>query len=77
MYSDGCVYTSKNRQTQYHAVFTRYTDEQTNKDKQINKQQIHIMAATETADHTVAPSLSLFLSGESRNSQSEGFRERE
>ncbi len=75
MYSDECVYTSKNRHTHYHAIFTRYTDEQTNKDKQINKQQIHIMAATETADHTVA--LSLFLSGESRNSQSEGFRERE
>lgn len=28
-------------------------------DMQINKQQIHIMAATEKADHTVALSLSL------------------
>lgn len=42
-------------------------------DMQINKQQIHIMAATEKADHTVA----LSLSGESRNSQSEGSKARE
>ena len=41
---------------------TRHTDEPTNRDKQINKQQIHIMAATQTAGHP----LPLFLWGKQK-----------